>query len=96
MYDVEVGLMVYDVAEDLLIEDDKITSPLEVSLELTHNHTFIDLMLAVEPDVLAAGAFPGADRRPRWRHLRARVRKSCRVDLGGRSSWVARRAWFGI
>jgi hypothetical protein len=49
--DVEVGLMVYDVDEQLLIEDDEVVSPRDVSLELVHDHTFIDITLAVEPDV---------------------------------------------
>jgi hypothetical protein len=49
--DVEVGLMVYDVDEQLLIEDDEVVSSRDVSLELVHNHTFIDITLAVEPDV---------------------------------------------
>jgi hypothetical protein len=40
MYDVEVGLTVYDVEEHLLLEDEDVVSPRDVSLELTHAHTF--------------------------------------------------------
>jgi hypothetical protein len=51
MYDVEVGLTVYDVEEHLLCEYEDVVPPRDVSLELTHDHTFIELTLAVEPDV---------------------------------------------
>jgi hypothetical protein len=51
MYDVEVGLTVYDVEEHLLCEYEDVGPPRDVSLELTHHHTFIELTLAVEPDV---------------------------------------------
>ena len=51
MYDEEVRLTVYDVEEHLLLEDEDVLSPRDVSLELTHNHTFINLVLAVEADV---------------------------------------------
>lgn len=51
MFNEDVGLRVYDVEEHMLLEDEDVVSPRDVSLELTHNHTFIDLTLAVEPDV---------------------------------------------
>jgi hypothetical protein len=49
--DVEVELLVYDVDEQLLLEDDGVVSPRDVSLELVHYHTFIDLTLTVDPKV---------------------------------------------
>lgn len=51
MYDVDIDLNVYDVDERLLLEDEDVVPPRHVSLNLTHDHTFVDLTLAVEPNV---------------------------------------------
>lgn len=49
--DAEVELTVYDVEERLLLEDESVVAPCNVSLELTHDHTFIQLTLAVAANV---------------------------------------------
>jgi hypothetical protein len=51
MYDVDVVLEVYDVQEHQLLQDEDLASPRDVSLELTVDHTFINLVMAVEPSV---------------------------------------------
>ena len=51
MYDGEFGLSVYDVDEALLLEDEDVVSPRDVSIELVHNHTFVVVPFVVDETV---------------------------------------------
>lgn len=48
---VEFMLSVFDVDEDLLMEEEGSVSPRPIGLELTERHTFIVLTMAVEPEI---------------------------------------------
>lgn len=50
MYDVDVGLTVYDVEEQLLLDDEDLVGPRDVALEFAGRHTFVDITLALPPE----------------------------------------------
>ena len=51
MYDGEFGLTVYDVDEQMLLEDEGVVAPRDVGLELVHNHTFVVITHAVDETI---------------------------------------------
>src|SRR5690349_16946973 len=51
MHDVELTLSVYEVGEQLLLEDEGVVGPMDVALEFAHTHTFLTLTLTVDPAI---------------------------------------------